>query len=312
MGNDRHKYIESGQKFLKKRDFQKAIISFSQALALAKALKDLPSCTIVKTFLMKALYHKQEVKIALDYGRTIDMKYLKSISDQKRYYTYMANCLGMLGLEKDSIKYFEYLETLDDPKAMFNSYVGRGILLWRQNEDNKKYSEAVEMFEKAEQIAVLDKDRFYVFCNLAELHSEFGQHQEALISSDLSMQYANSEENLSAAFNIRGIIFYKCSRMDEAIDCLDKSLKICNKNNDLIRKGYNYKWRGYIYKTQKKYIPAIEEFEKALQLLKEKDIMKEVAECCWELYDLYKERNKSMSINYKIEAESYLKAIKVL
>lgn len=308
------KYMEQAQKELCETNYQEAVIKFSQALAVAELLQEPSEIIEVSTWLIKGLYLKQEMKPALKLGSEVAIRQIPSIdlNVQRRYYTYMAACACYLGLIDKSFGYYEELSNFDDRWSKFVAFVGMGINFWRTNRCSNLYEISSNYFDNACLYADTDDAKLYVYSNRAEMESHFGFHKKALLDIEKALQCVNNENDKAIVLNTLGQIYTKNGEYICAKQALNESLEICLKTKNKIVAGYNHKWLARLYRFQRMFEPAIQEFELALEILKEKEMLGEAAECCWELRALYKEKDSNISRKFKLQAEAYLKALEFL
>ncbi len=227
---------------------------------------------VVSVFLIRCSGNKNKINpvirkyntatVMLNNGKLmIAEKYLKEViqKDPKFYLAY--NSLGIIEIYKRNFdKAEQYLKkVIAINPAFIESYNYLGIV-YKEKGMNEK---AKEMFLKvAENPNYPTRENGYY--NLALINYSESNLKEALKFANRSIK-VNSF--FSLGYNLRGKIYSRMNKIDDARRDLIKAVKLMPENP-----YFNYDLAMFLYKTTKNYDKAIDFFEKTIILTRDKNL----------------------------------------
>jgi len=182
-------YYEEGQIMLQRRDFERAMESFDQALKLDNTNADI--------FAARAnLYYiigNQQIRRALQQGKLTDSMRGPFVQSMRDY-------TSAIQLENDNVSFYQ----------------ARGIVFRVLGE----YDKALSDFNKVIQA---QPNNFSIYDRRAECYADMADYPKALADLDKALKI-NPKDRLNAYF--RGVIFARQGKYNEALEKFDEASKI--------------------------------------------------------------------------------------
>lgn len=232
-------WIEQGQLFAVKNQYQEAINAYNNALQI------------------KPDYHfawKGKGDALLDLGKYEEAiaAYEQAIIIKPDYYSAWNNkgiALKNLGMYEEAVA--AYNQVLKLQPYYHDIWYNKGVAL----QSLKRYEEAIACYNEAIKI---QPDHHHAWRSKADLLDNLGRHEEAIVCYDKAIEI---KPDYYYAWNDKGIVLVKLKRYEEAKSCYDKAIEIQPEND--------YAWgnKGYLLRTfLKHYEEAIACYEKALKI----------------------------------------------
>lgn len=227
-------YINLGDAYLNRGDYNIALTNFNRSLQIHELLKD-----------------KQA--IGRDYN-SIGYAYQKKGDFS----------LALQMLEEAIIIH----EENNDKEGLAIAYNNIGLVYWNQSDFAsalKQFLKALKLFEEIGNKTRLAK----CYNNIGNINVSQGNYSEALKYYFLSIKIAEQLQNktdLGFTYNNIGMVYVQQNKTDEAIQFFEKSLAICQSIGDKEGIGTSYLNMGAIYQDKKQFYDANANYFKALEI----------------------------------------------
>ena len=296
--------------------YDDCIEMLSEAIAYAKLLNR--ESHLLKLMLKRAdsYYHKGDYKRALKHCTRL-AKYVDQMDqeDLVDFYEIRAISLAQLGNYEDSIAEYNHLVEIPNNKAQFKAYAGLGLVYYHQaryHYQKEKYNTALFYYEKAlKQSGIDQRNITMVLHNIGMVYYEKGYYQKALSRYFEALRF-NVEEYLPYTYNEVAKVYIRLENLEKASEYIDKAALLLaeadQKNHVEIARNFFVK--ALYYKALKDYDTAIFFSKLALNELKDKEIMAEMADIYQEMATIYKNIDPERSIDYMAESRFYFKMLK--
>lgn len=308
--------IEEGLNFFKLGKYDDCIEILSEAIAYARLLKK--ENYLLKLMIKRAdsYYHKGDYKRALKHCNRL-AKYIDQMdeNDLIDFYEIRAISLAQIGKYEDAIVEYQHLIKIPNNKAQFKAFAGLGLVYYHQARylhQEDKYNTALFYYEKALKQKEIDKrDISMILHNIGMVYYEKGYYQKALLRFFEVLRF-HIKETLPYTYNEIAKVYIRLGNLDKASEYIDKAsiilANVGSKNQAEFARNFFVK--ALYYKVLKEYDTAIFFFKLALNELKDREIIAEIADIYHELANIYKDVDPERSIDYLAEARSYFKMLK--
>ncbi len=296
--------------------YDDCIEMLSEAIAYARLLNR--GSHLVRLMIKRAdsYYHKGDYSRAIQHCKKVAQYVdLLGLEDRVDLYEIQAISLAHLGDYEEAIKQYQTLLNIPVPGTEFKAYVGLGLVYYHQAryyQQLEKYDTAIFYYEKALKLKDLDfRNITMVLHNIGMVYYEKGYYQKALSRYSEALRF-NVQEYLPYTYNELGKVYIRLEQLEKASDYIDKAALILSETEykDHIEIARNFFVKALYYKALKEYDTAIFFFKLALNELKDKEILAEIAEVYQELATIYKDSDPDLSIDYLVESKFYFKMLR--
>ncbi len=180
-------------------------------------------------------------------------------------------------VKEDQLNEKVFQETLaqaesDKLKALFAAG-SNAFQLAKKHSSLKEYDEAIQKFSEALQYLPENSElSAAVHYNLGNVYSakyEWPQAESAFGETISILEKKQVTKTLSHAYNNLAMCFYSTGRVKEALEKIQKSLKIARDLRDHQGEGATLNNIGAVYQSRGKYTEALDYYKKALPIFKE-------------------------------------------
>lgn len=308
--------VEESLNFFELGKYDDCIEMLSEAIAYARLLNR--QSHLIKLMLKRAdsYYHK------CDYVRAIKQCSLVTnyrdqmdIEDLIDFHEIRAICLAQLGNYDEAIEEYQGLITISNPKAQFKAFAGLGLVYYHQARycnEREKYNTALFYYEKAMKQDGIDfRNVTMILHNIGMVYYEKGYYQKALGKYLEALRF-HVEEYLPYTYNEMAKVYIRLDELEKASQYIDKAAVILSEveDKDNIEIARNFFVKALYYKAQKDYDTALFFFKLALNELKDREIIAEIADVYQEMAGIYKGIDPDRAIDYLAESRYYFKMLK--
>lgn len=308
--------VEESLNFFELGKYDDCIEMLSEAIAYARLLNR--QSHLIKLMLKRAdtYYHK------CDYVRAVKQCSLVTyyhdqmdVEDLIDYHEIRAICLAQLGSYEEAIEDYQQLIAVPNPKAQFKAFAGLGLIYYHQARYRKeweKYNTALFYYEKAMKQDGIDfRNVTMILHNMGMVYYEKGYYQKALVKYEEALRF-HVDEYFPYTYNEMAKVYIRLEELDKASEYIDKAAVILSEgeNQDNVEIARNFFVKALFYKAQKDYDTALFFFKLALNELKDREIIAEIADVYQEMASVYKSTEPDRAIDYLAESKLYYKMIK--
>lgn len=306
--------VAESSRLFEQGNYDECIEMFSEAIAYAKILKR--EKLLLKLMLKRSdsYYQKGDFKLALKHCNEIS-KYIDKMDsdDLIDYHEIRSIALVHLGNYEDAITEYQHLIRLPNSKAQFKAYVGLGLIFFHQAhylKEPEKFDTALFYYEKALRQNIDQQNTAIVLHNIGMVYYEKGSYQKALARYFESL-LSDIEEYKPFTYNEIAKVYLRLHELKKASDYIDKAAAILAdwEKKDNIEIARNFFVKALYYKELKEYETAIFFFKLAMNELKDREIIAEIAEVFQELVKVYEVVDPERAIEYQSEYKYYLQML---
>lgn len=309
--------VEEGLRFFELGEYEDCIEIFSEAIGYVKFLNR--EDQLLKLMIRRAdcYYHKGDFRRVVKHCNYL-ARYVEEMDEENLFdlYEMWAISLAQLGKYEEAIIKYNRLIQLSAPKAEFKAFTGLGLVYYHQakyNNQVEKYNTALFYYEKALKQEGIDiKDTTMVLHNIGMVNYEQRDYQKALSRYSEVVRF-NIEEYLPYTYNELAKVYIRLDELELANEYIDKAaIMLTNAmRKDQIEIARNFFVKALYYKGMKEYDTAIFFFKLALNELKDREIIAEMANVYQQMAAIYKDMDPDRAIDCLAEARSYYKMLMI-
>ena len=222
---------------------------------------------------------------------------------------YLGAAYGKKGCYDDAIQCFNELIKTDNIKCNFRGKMGKGIVLTRIGKlrrDDSFFDEALKVFFDSLNSELSEDEVAALHSNIGETYQAKEEHEKAIKFYEKSLKVSRDKWRADT-LNSYAVSLACLGRFTEAYKSLVESYEISISKNNETSLSDNFKSYGIVYKLEGKIELAYDYLKRARSIAKDKNLLYELAEVCYMLGDMEKDKEKAAF--YKAEHDLSLQMI---